>query len=163
VKYRQRGYQDDDRDEERKPKQERPPWRDPDLPGGRLAQPQRAIRVLRCHRCGQSLPLEQDARGDILPIARDVTCGNCSTAVHACRNCVHFDPEKHLECRKPIKVRLRKDAANDCEWFEPKVAVEMTRDESRPEGSFAQTPTSSSPAPRSAHDAREAFEKLFTK
>jgi hypothetical protein len=158
LKYRQRGYKEDEAREER-PHEERPPRRDKDLPGGRLAEPQRVIRQLRCHRCGSSLPLEQDARGNVLPIMRDATCGSCGSAIHACRNCMHFDPQAHLECRKPIKVRQRKDVANDCELFEPKVVVEMTRDQSKPEGSFSQGP--SAPAPKTQKDARKAFDDLF--
>jgi hypothetical protein len=116
--------------------------------------------MLRCHRCGSSLPLEQDARGDVIPIKRDAACSNCASPVHACRNCIHFDPDKHFECKKPVKARLRKDVANECELFEPKVAIEMTRDEMRSEGSFApQADTGASP--RTKADARKAFEDLF--
>ena len=164
MKYKQRGYQEDDRDGERG-RSERPEWqdrprRDPDLPGGRLADRQRVIRNLRCHHCGDSVPLEQDARGDIIPVTRDARCASCDAAIHACRNCIHFDPDCHLECRKPIKVGFKKVAANDCELFEPKVVVEMTRDASRSEGSFAPT-ASSNASPRTKTDARKAFDDLF--
>ena len=161
MKYRHRGYRDDDRDEPRRDEEVPRPKRDPDLPGGRLAQPQRAIRQLRCHACGVSLKLELDARGDVLPIPRDTACPGCKAAVHACRNCTHFDPNAHLECRKPIKQRYKKDAANDCELFEPKVIVEMTRDENRSDGSFQ--PSVSAASPRTVSDARKAFEDLFNK
>lgn len=162
MKYRHRGYQDDDRqdDRERQERVERPPRRDPDLPGGRLSEPQRAIKSLRCHHCGQSVPLELDARGEILPIMRDAACASCSAAIHACRNCSHFDPEARFECRKPVKVRYSKTTANECELFEPKVSVEMTRDPGRSQGSFAPT-TSGTPAPKNKSDARKAFEDLF--
>ena len=164
MKYKQRGYQDDDGDG-RRGRPERSEWqdrprRDPDLPGGRLADPQRVIRNLRCHHCGDSVPLEQDSRGDIITVKRDASCGRCGTAVHSCRNCLHFDPDRHLECRKPIKVGFKKIEANDCEYFEPKVVVEMTRDASRSEGSFAPT-ASSEASPRNKNDARKAFDDLF--
>jgi hypothetical protein len=162
VKYRQHGYQDDDYKDERPRREDREPRRDPELPGGRLSAPQRAIRVLRCHRCGNSLPLEQDARGDIVPIKRDAACNTCASAIHACRNCQHFDPNAHFECRKPVKARLKKDVANDCELYEPKVTVEMTRDELRPEGgSFALPTAAAEDSPRHRADARRAFEDLF--
>lgn len=155
MKYKQRGYQEDDqRDERRRPER---PRRDPDLPGGRLADPHRVIRMLRCHRCGQALPLDLDARGEPLPIPPAAACSSCSTAIHACRNCIHFDPDSHNECRKPVKTSYRKDAANECELYEPKVVVEMTRDQGRSE-----SPTGSiDAAPESPSDARKAFEDLF--
>ena len=164
MKYRQGGYKDDEVQEERdRDRQDRPPdrpRRDPDLPGGRLAEPQRILRQLRCHHCGTSVPLEQDARGDILPITHGAACRNCQSAVHACRNCTHFDPDAHMECRKPVKVRYRKTDANDCELYEPKVVVEMTRDSSRPQGSFSPTAAVAS-SPKSTSSARKAFDDLF--
>jgi hypothetical protein len=80
--------------------------------------------------------------------------------VHACRNCQHFDPLALRECRKPVKLLYRKNAANDCELFEPKVMAEMTRDASRSEGSFVAT-SAHSPAPKTVSDARKAFDDLF--
>ena len=162
MKYRHRGYKDDEQDDRERPERvERPPKRDPDLPGGRLSEPQRMIKSLRCHHCGQSFPLELDARGDILPIRRDAACANCQAAVHACRNCSHFDPDAHNECRKPVKVSYRKNVANDCELYDPKVSVEMTRDPARSQGSFSPTASVSGPAPKTRNDARKAFEDLF--
>ncbi len=162
MKYKQRGYQDDSwQDDRERPERTERPRRDPDLPGSRLSEPQRVIRSLRCHHCGQSVPLELDARGDILPILRDAACTQCAAAIHACRNCQHFDPLKHRECRKPVKQTYRKNVANDCELFEPKVTAEMTRDASRSEGSFAPTAAVGAPAPRTANAARKAFDDLF--
>lgn len=159
LKYRQRGYQDDAHDERERPERPERPRRDPDLPGGRLSEPQRVIRSLRCHHCGHFLPFELDARGDVIPIPRDAACTHCSTAVHACRNCVNFDPLAHRECRKPVKITYRKNVANDCDLFEPKLTAEMTRDSSRPEGGAVASATA--PAPRTQSDARKAFEDLF--
>jgi hypothetical protein len=164
LKYRQHGYKDDEAQDqrERSERTDRPdrPRRDPDLPGGRLADPQRVLKNLRCHHCGHSVPLDLDARGEIIPGPRDRICGQCSAAVHACRNCKNFDPQAPMECSKPVKVRHRKHEANDCELFEPKVTIEMTRDSSRSEGSFAPTAASGA-APKSQSDARKAFEDLF--
>jgi hypothetical protein len=159
VKYKQRGYQEDDqRDERQREHREHRPKRDPDMPGGRLSDPQRVVRALKCHRCGRKLPLELDARGVPVPIPPHAECSGCGAAIHACRNCVHFDPDAHLECKRPIKTRYRKDVANDCEWFDPKVVVEMTRDESR-SGSPPGDPGTA--APKTVSDARKAFEDLF--
>lgn len=161
MKYKQRGYQDDAQDERERPERTERPRRDPDLPGGRLSEPQRVIRSLRCHHCGNFLPLELDTRGDIIPITRDAACPQCAAAVHACRNCQHFDPLALRECRKPVKLLYRKNVANDCELFEPKVTAEMTRDASKAEGSFVPTGSATAPAPRTVTDARKAFEDLF--
>lgn len=164
MKYKHQGYKDDDQPEDRdRPERQERPRRDPDLPGGRLSEPQRMIKNLRCHHCGQSVHLDLDARGDIIAIPRDMACGQCQASVHACRNCKHFDPQAAFECRKPVRVRYRKHEANDCELFEPKVTVEMTRDQSRSEGSFAPTAASiaGGQAPKTQTDARKAFDDLF--
>lgn len=160
MKYRHRGYRDDERQDERE-RPSRPPRRDPDLPGGRLADRQRVIRSLKCHHCGSSLPVEQDARGEPLPIRLDAECSHCGSPVHACRNCVHFDPDAAFECRRKVRQQYRKVAANDCESFEPKLAVEMTRDDSRTDGSAQ--PTAALRAPRTSTEGRKAFEDLFDK
>ena len=159
MKYRQSGYQDndsrDDRERFRKPRERR----DPDMPGGRLAEKSRVIRNLKCHHCGNTIPLEQNARGDVLPILPAALCGSCESSIHACRNCLHFAPDRAFECRRNVKAGYKKAAGNDCVEFEPKLAVEMTRDESRPEGSFGGI--SSGRAPKTASDARQAFDDLF--
>jgi hypothetical protein len=158
LKYRQRGYQEEERGEDRERFKQRE-RRDPDLPGGRLAEKQRVLRNLRCHHCGSAIPLEQNARGDVLPIPVSAACGSCDAAVHACRNCVHFDPNAAFECRRKVRNSYRKGGANDCVEFEPKLAVEMTRDESKPEGSFGGV--TADRAPKTQADARKAFDDLF--
>ena len=74
-----------------------------------------------------------------------------------------IDPQAAFECRKPVRVSYRKNDANDCELFEPKVTVEMTRDSSRSEGSFAPTAATiaGGHAPKTQTDARKAFDDLF--
>jgi hypothetical protein len=139
-KYRQRGYQDDDRDRRpnrgegapRKPPEPRDPRiprdpRVPNMPGFR--------EVFRCARCGH---LESPS------IASLSKCGKCGVDLHACIQCDSFDPGATFECRQTIKVRVSpKDARNDCPLFSPRVQVE------RETGSAA--PTS----------ARKAFDDLF--
>jgi hypothetical protein len=69
-------------------------------------------------------------------------------ALHTCKQCAYFDPGARFECRQPVQERIaRKDAANQCELFAMKVAVERdtTAGAKRPE------------------DARQAFENLFKK
>lgn len=159
MKYRQRGYQDDEKREDRERFQKPRERRDPDMPGGRLADRQRVLKNLRCHHCGNAIPLEMNARGDVLPIPPGAVCGSCESPIHSCRNCLHFATDRAFECRRNVKNNYKKAAANDCVEFEPKLAVEMTRDESRPEGSFGGV--TEDRAPRTQSDARKAFDDLF--
>jgi hypothetical protein len=167
LKYRQNGYKDDDRDEEQRGQREdraggqERRYRDPELPGGRLADKHRVIRNLRCHHCGKTLPLELDARGDVMSVPWDAACTQCEKAVHACRNCKHFDPDAAFECRRSVKDGYRKGEANACVEFDPKLVAEMTRDESRSAGSFAAARPANSPRP--SKEGRQAFEDLFNK
>jgi hypothetical protein len=137
-KYRQRGYQDDDRRRSDSPApQKRPPaLRDPRLPRDPRAPNMPGFReVFRCARCGH---VEATAVGSAS------VCGQCGVALHACIQCVSFDPGATFECRQPLRARVSpKDAANACTLFAPRVQVE------RETGSVA-------PA-----SARKAFDDLF--
>jgi hypothetical protein len=85
-------------------------------------------------------------------------CPKCHVALHCCKQCAYFEPSTRFQCRKPIPVRIAvKDAANECELFTPRVTV--ARD-SAPAGPAV---ASNIPAPRSASDARAAFDQLFKK
>jgi hypothetical protein len=134
-KYRQHGYQDSGKKaesrSEARPKNETFGPRALNMPGSR--------NVSRCSECGTVLPATEDFSG---------SCGRCGTALHSCKQCVHFDPSSRFECRQNISARIaRKDAANTCEWFAAKVTVERE--------------TSSGGA--RADDARRAFDNLFKK
>ncbi len=152
-KYRQRGYMDSDQDrgpgrsiEDRgKPKGPRPPL---DVTGPRLPRMVQAVVASRCYNCAVTLPSGFDFRG---------TCPKCGVALYCCKQCVHFEPSTRFQCRKPIPARIAgKDQANDCTFFEARVTV--ARDTTAPASA-----TSMSQAPRSAEDARDAFDKLFKK
>lgn len=159
MKYRQSGYQDDEKREDRERFRKPRERRDPDLPGGRLSEKARVLRNLKCHHCGNTIPLEQNARGDVLPIPPGALCNGCEAPIRACRNCLHFAPDRAFECRRSVKDGYKKAAANDCVEFEPKLAVEMTRDESKSEGSFGGI--TSERGPKTQSDARQAFDDLF--
>ncbi|MEZ5319401.1 MAG: hypothetical protein R2752_18515 [Vicinamibacterales bacterium] len=145
-KYRQRGYQDSDRErrpqgpsrpqpprEPRDPRMPRDP-RVPNMPGFR--------QVFRCARCGR---IEST---DILPLSR---CGGCGVALRACIQCDSFDPGARFECRQDLTARVSpKDEPNECRLFAPRVQVE------RETGS---TPSSGSSGGTSA--AKKAFDDLF--
>ena len=123
--------------------------------GRRLAERHRAVRKAKCHHCGGDLDLGEEKSG---PVAADATCPSCDSAVHACRNCLHFAPDVVFECRKSVKQTYRKAAANDCAEFEPRATVELTREQAKPEPARGEAvPRTSSVRPRS----RRAFEDLF--
>jgi hypothetical protein len=138
-KYRQRGYQDDDRD--RAPARDRsgpaaqkprPPERPegprtPNMPGFRA--------VVRCHRCGNLVTSV---------ILVNTACAKCGAPLHCCAQCESFDPGARYECVQPITARVTpKDAFTTCQRFEARSTVE------RETGSAKQT------------TARSAFDDLF--
>ena len=130
-KYRQQGYRKPDV-EPRRP--DRPAGEAP-RSGGMLAQ----RTVSRCGACGAVLPIAT---------ASLEQCPNCRAAIHACRQCTHFDTSRRFECTQPIPERLAdKTTRNDCATFSLRVTVE--RDAS---------PDSMRPS-----DIRRAFDNLFKK
>jgi hypothetical protein len=141
-KYRQRGYQDDDR--EARPKLPAKPPREPGAPAGarRISQdgPKNINmpgyrEVVRCTQCGSSVG--QDIRFDS-------RCPRCGTDLHACAQCGSFDPGSRFECMQPVEARITpKNARNTCTLFSPRTTVERE-----------------TTAPRS-DDARKAFDDLF--
>lgn len=137
-KYRQRGYQDDDRPQKPAPKPggERAPGLPRDRIGPRTYHMPGYKEVIRCARCGTTLGAE---------IASDSRCTRCGTDLHACVQCVNFDTGRRFECaHAAVTARVSpKDARNECPYFEAQRRVE------RETGSTA--PTS----------ARKAFDDLF--
>jgi hypothetical protein len=72
---------------------------------------------------------------------------------------VHFDTAARFECTQPIPERIaKKDARNDCTFFEFRVTVEKDTSPA----SYA-TPTAPAASPSNSSDARKAFEDLFKK
>jgi hypothetical protein len=95
--------------------------------------------VSRCGACGERLPIATASLAE---------CPSCRAAIHACRQCAHFDTSRRFECTEPIPERLAdKSARNDCAVFSLRVTVE--RDPS---------PDSTRPS-----DIRRAFDNLFKK
>jgi hypothetical protein len=142
-KYRQRGYQDDDRAgrrEGQKPAEKReyaPRGQPPvapktfNMPGFR--------EVVRCARCGNELTVASAC-------SPDGTCSRCGVDLHACAQCANFDTSAPFECQKPIAARISpKDARNTCAVYEPRVSIERET-----KSSTAATPS-----------ARKAFDDLF--
>jgi hypothetical protein len=131
-KYRQQGYRRPERPAEpRRPAP--PPAGDAPRGGGMLG----TKSVSRCAACGAVLPIA---------VASLKECPQCRAALHACRQCAHFEPTRRFECRQPIIERLAdKNAQNECDGFALRVSVE--RDAS---------PDSTRPG-----DIRRGFDNLF--
>ncbi len=132
-KYRQQGYRSPGpaAAEPRRPPS--PPAGDAPRGGEMLA----TKGVSRCGACGAVLPIATASLAE---------CPNCRAAIHACRQCTHFEPTRRFECRQPIIERLAdKNAHNECDGFALRVTVE--RDSS---------PDSTRPG-----DIRRGFDNLF--
>lgn len=142
MKYRQRGYREDDYEEDRqRARREKPPdlGNREQIRSLRHAIDRETILVTRCAQCGHQVPTSQ------LEIEPETTCSKCGAPLHSCRHCKHFDPDARFECRLPVEVRIAdKAAANSCEQFKPVQALDAT-------GRRANT----------AEDARNAFHNLF--
>jgi len=139
-KYRQRGYQDEDRPQRQAPvpkPAERAPGPPRDRIGPRTYNMPGYREVVRCARCGHII------NGDI---AAGSCCPKCGTELHACVQCVHFDTGQRFQCAQTIAVRVSpKDARNTCELFESQRRFER------------ETGSTVSGAP----SARQAFDDLF--
>jgi hypothetical protein len=95
--------------------------------------------VSRCGACGELLPIAT---------ASLEQCPSCRAAIHACRQCAHFDASRRFQCAQPIPARIEDKAAkNDCSWFTLRVSIERN----------------ASPDGKSAADIRRAFDNLFKK
>jgi len=101
----------------------------------------------RCSNCGAVLVQGFDVNGQ---------CPKCGLELHSCKQCVHFDTAARFECTQPIPKRVtKKDARNECSFFEFRVTIEKDT-----------APTSPTAAPTETfrpNDARKAFEDLFKK
>ena len=133
-KYRQRGYQEDDRRRDRPAK---PPQKPGEREGPRSPRMMAFGEKVKCAACGATVPAN---------IQPDTTCPKCNADLHTCRLCTFFDPGARFECRKPMTARIaNKGARNNCDLFAARTVVERE---------------TSSGAPT---DARQAFANLFKK
>ena len=148
-KYRQRGYQDSDRNRDRDQRPQQPdagkrPPPEPGAPAGARRISQDAPKninmpgfreVVRCATCGN--PLASD-------VGYDTRCPRCGSDLHTCAQCTSFDPGSLFECMQTIPARITpKNAKNGCTLYSPRTTVER------------ETTT-----PRN-DDARKAFDDLF--
>ena len=161
-KYRQHGYFDSSSNHSNngngngaprpKPSGPRPPI---DITGPRLPRLVQAVTASRCYNCSTTLGPDTAFSGN---------CPKCGTALHCCKQCVHFEPSTRFQCNKPIPVRIPlKDQANLCTLFSPRVTVAREATSAQMPGGRPPAPGINTPPPRSASDARDAFDRLFKK
>lgn len=161
-KYRQHGYQDtsrgdypengNGREDRPRPQGPRPPI---DVTGPRLPRLVQAVAASRCFNCATTLPADMDFQG---------ACPKCNAALHCCKQCKYFEPSTRFQCLKPIPVRIvGKDLANTCELFRSRVTVARDAPPPATNGMGQGGAVQSGPAPKSAGDARAAFDSLFKK
>jgi len=137
-KYRQRGYMDNDREREPRPKQQPKPQSKPtDREGPRSPRMMAFAQKVKCAACGAVVETS---------IAHESTCPKCNADLHTCRQCTFFDPASRFECRKPITARIvNKGGRNICELFAARTVVERETSSGKPT------------------DAKQAFANLFKK
>ena len=141
MKYKQKGYRDSERREDRKKEPPKQP-RTPEERQLRHMMERSANLVLRCHQCSA-------VAGTGEGLASADLCGGCGAALHCCRNCANFDTGARWECRAPItQPVMDKTAANDCGLFKANTVLDAT---GRRSGGSAPS------------DARAAFDNLFKK
>ncbi|HYW74726.1 MAG TPA: hypothetical protein VE961_27115 [Pyrinomonadaceae bacterium] len=135
-KYRQRGYQDQDRQSERRPQpqgQSKPRERE----GPRSPKMMAFGEKVKCAACAAIVQAN---------VGPESACPKCNADLHTCRMCTFFDPGSRFECRKPLTARiLNKGGKNNCELFAARTVVERETSSGKPT------------------DARQAFANLFKK
>jgi hypothetical protein len=161
-KYRQHGYSDSNNlpsgngnghSHKPKPSGPRPSI---DITGPRLPRLVQAVTAARCYSCSTTLPPGTQFNGP---------CPKCSASLHCCKQCSHFEPSTRFQCMKPVPERIAiKDKQNECTLFSPRFTVvrEMTGQQNGG-GNRPPAPSLNTPPPRSAADARDAFDRLFKK
>jgi hypothetical protein len=142
-KYRQHGYQDDDRD--RQPKAPARSAPEPGAPVGARRISQDGPRninmpgyreVVRCAQCGTVVTTG---------VALDDRCLRCGAELHSCSQCTSFDPGSRFECMETaVTARISpKNARNTCSFYAPRTTVERETTTPKVDG------------------ARKAFDDLF--
>ena len=160
-KYRQHGYQDDDRGRGPRPSPSGPrPERPPGAPAGARRISSEGARnprmmgyraVARCARCGTLVDPQILSRS---------TCPKCQQDLRACVQCTNFDPSARFECAQPIAARVSpKDVANDCPSFEARTSWERETTAAAVPGEPARS--SGSGQSGASSNARKAFDDLF--
>jgi hypothetical protein len=123
-KYRQPGYQDSSRDDDRgggrsdAPRRELSREERIQKKSMRHAIDREANEVVRCPNCGRN--------GDSA-IGADTRCNHCAAPLRCCRTCKQFDTGARFQCRAPIESALGdKNKANSCTHYTPRLVLDVT-------------------------------------
>ncbi|HVP37882.1 MAG TPA: hypothetical protein VMS93_01745 [Candidatus Saccharimonadales bacterium] len=67
--------------------------------------------MAQCQFCGADLPFTGR-------VPREEECPACRRDLHCCRQCVHFDPAVHNQCRETqAEWIVEKERRNFCDYF----------------------------------------------
>lgn len=67
-----------------------------------------------CFKCGKDLSSEVE-RGKA---GRTQSCAKCTSDLHVCKNCKHFDPAAYNQCHESNAERVvDKERSNFCDYF----------------------------------------------
>lgn len=151
-KYKHKGYSERDCEDKKRERPAEPRPRQEQM-GPRTPRMVGTVMRARCSNCGAILAPGFDQSGQ---------CPKCQFELHCCKQCVHFDTGAQFECTQPISEGIsRKDAKNECKFFEFRMTVE--KDTSPVNYPSTPAPAASAIATGRPDDARRAFEELFKK
>lgn len=118
MKYRQKGYQEENTESKEPPKESRAKQ---ELGFGSRPSPRIETRYTEVTRCSNCSTIVETT----LNVGFNEQCKKCSADLHSCKNCRYFDPGARFECQKPIEMRVaKKSDGNMCLQFSMKVSVE---------------------------------------
>lgn len=64
-----------------------------------------------CHKCKNELVFD-------VKLQRADTCTHCGVDLHCCKNCEHWDPSAHNQCKEHIAEYIpEREKANFCSFF----------------------------------------------
>ena len=124
-KYRHNGYQDSDRDDDRRrgkapPRQSLTEEERIQRRSMRHAIDREAKEVVRCHNCGRNVQ-------NLGSITKTTACPHCRALLHCCRTCVHFDSAARWQCKVDIPAAIGdKNEANECGKYEARLVLDVT-------------------------------------
>lgn len=69
---------------------------------------------MKCWNCGKDIDTRER-------VEFRAACPSCERALHACKNCKHYDPGYYNQCHETIAERVvDKERGNFCELFTPR-------------------------------------------
>jgi hypothetical protein len=64
-----------------------------------------------------------------IKVGRRDSCPHCAADMHVCKNCKHWDPSIHNQCREPEAAFIRdREESNFCAHFDFKAGEGPTKD-----------------------------------